>query len=232
MNREILKRGVLPHYRLGEILEGFVTPISKIIEYLSSGDEESFIDLSQLLGARMLVGSDVMKSVLRNKILNPFVFERRSSYIQKMIMEMRNRHELISDCKSGICNIKETKGGLRDMEAIALMLKAYLKSNKPLTQNFFQMVKSKFPAVAGDLDNASSAIYMLRTIRNLYRITIAAEDNISCEDLTILSSVFLQSSHPEWGNADHFFEEIQVTLDKAAHACDNIVGFLDAKTRG
>ncbi len=232
MNREILKRGVLPHYRLGEILEGFVTPISKIIEYLSSGDEESFIDLSQLLGARMLVGSDVMKSVLRNKILSPFVFERRSSYIQKMIMEMRNRHELISDCKSGTCNIKETKGGLRDMEAMALMLKAYLKSNKPLTQNFFQMVKSKFPAVAGDLDNASSAVYMLRTIRNLYRITIAAEDNISSEDLTILSSVFLQASHPEWGNADHFFEEIRLTLEKAAYACDNIIGFLDSKTRG
>jgi len=30
MNREILKRGVLPHYRLGEILGGFITPVYKI----------------------------------------------------------------------------------------------------------------------------------------------------------------------------------------------------------
>jgi hypothetical protein len=231
MNREILKRGVLPHYRLGEILEGFVTPISKIVDYLSSGDEESFIDLSQLLGARMIVGSDVMKSVLKRKILDRFVFEQRSFYIQKMIMEMQNRHALIGDCRSGTCNIKETKGGLRDIEAVALMLKAYLKLNKPLTSNFFHMVKAKFPDISQDLDNLSAAVYMLRTIRNLYRITIAAEDNISCEDLTKLSVVFFQSSHPEWGNADHFYEEIQETLSRSAHACDRVVTFLNKTIR-
>jgi len=232
MNREILKRGVLPHYRLGEILGGFITPVYKIEEYLDSGDEESFIDLSQLLGARMIVGSDVMKSVLKKKILDKFVFKKNIFYIQKMILEMQNRQMHMGDCSSGSCNIKETKGGLRDIEAVALMLKAHLKSEKPLTQNYFQSVKSKFPELTADLDNISEAAYMLRTIRNLYRITIAAEDNISHEDLSILSTIFLQSSHPEWGDENHFFEELKATLRKSEISCNNIVQFLTEKIAG
>jgi glutamine synthetase adenylyltransferase len=231
MNREILKRGVLPHYRLGEILEGFVTPLSKIIEYLSSGDEESFIDLSQLLGARMIVGSDVMKSVIKSKILARFVYNKRSSYIQRMITEVRSRQELIGDCTSSVCNIKETRGGLRDIEAVALMLKAYIRYNKPLTQNFFLRIKPQFPDISQELDILSQTAYLLRTIRNLYRITIAAEDNIYFEDLKRLAAIFFQSSHPEWENSNQFFNQVQITLQNSANACEQIVNFLDLKTQ-
>jgi hypothetical protein len=229
MNREVLKRGVLPHYRLGEILDGFVTPVSKIEKYLDSGDDESFIDLSQLLGARMIVGSDVMKWVLKSKILDRFIFKRKFFYIYKMILEMRNRQLHMGECRTGACNIKETKGGLRDIEAVALMMKAYLHSDKPLTQNFFQSIKSKIPELASDMENISEAAYMLRTIRNLYRITIAAEDNISYEDLSLLSNIFLQSSHPEWGDENRFFDELQRTLKKSENSCSNIVNFLENK---
>jgi len=56
MNREILKRGLLPHFRLGDILESFVNPLPRIIGYLEQNPEEGFIDLSQMLGGRMIIG--------------------------------------------------------------------------------------------------------------------------------------------------------------------------------
>lgn len=58
MNREIVKRGLLPHFRLGQILGGFVNTVSQVVEYLDSDVEESFVDLSQLLGSRIIIGSD------------------------------------------------------------------------------------------------------------------------------------------------------------------------------
>ena len=70
INREILNRSLLSHYRLGEILGGFVNTISQIRNYLESESEESFIDLSQLLGARMIIGNLDMENIITENILN------------------------------------------------------------------------------------------------------------------------------------------------------------------
>ena len=93
MNRDIVKRGLLPHYRMGEVLNGFVNPICEVLNYLSIDAEDSFIDLSQLLGARIIIGSEKIKAEILHKILVPFVFDRRAQYIKRMIQEMRHRHE-------------------------------------------------------------------------------------------------------------------------------------------
>jgi len=226
MNREILKRGVLPHYRMGEILNGFVSPISKIIDYLQTEEKEGFIDLSQLLGARIIIGSDIMKSIIYKKILDQFIFSNKSRYINRMIEEIRSRQESVGQCDEESCNIKETRGGLRDIEAIALMLKAFLGITDPIGKDFFREIKIYLPDLAAEIDILSRSIYNLRTFRDLYRITVAAEDAINADYLFRLSAIFMQYNHPEWGEVEAIMSQIRTSLEDSSKACDKIIAYL------
>ncbi len=229
MNREILKRGVLPHYRLGEILEGFVSPISRICTYLESYEDEAFIDLSQLLGARIIIGSDVMRSVIYQKILNRFIFSDKTRYIKRMINEIRNRQQTIDTCSKNTCNIKETTGGLRDIEAIALILKAYLGIMDPILKDFFKEIKIYLPDLSKEIDSLNHSIYVLRTFRDLYRITVAAEDTFNSDYFSRLAIIFKQYNHPEWGDTDSIRKEIQRTLQKSTKACNSVIEYLNER---
>jgi hypothetical protein len=224
MNREIVKRGVLPHYRLGEILEGFVVPISKIVDYLKSESEESFIDLSQLLGARIVVGSNVMRVVINDKILRPLIFDKKSYYILRMITEINSRQSITKNCDNETCNLKETKGGLRDIEAVALMLKAYFGIGTPLSHNFFRKIKPKLLIINNELDIISESLYFLRTIRNLYRITIAAEDDLQSVYFSSLADIYFGK---EINNGPELLKKkIQAALNNSANACNVIIKYL------
>ncbi len=226
MNREILKRGVLPHYRLGEILEGFVSPISRICAYLESDKDEAFIDLSQLLGARIIIGSDVMRSVIYQKILNRYIFSDKAHYINRMIDEIRNRQQSNDECGENTCNIKETTGGLRDIEAIALILKAYLGIIDPIVKDFFKEIKIYLPDLSREIDTLNHSIYVLRTFRDLYRITVAAEDTFNSDYFSRLAIIFQQYNHPEWGDPESIRKEIRVTLQRSTKACNSVIKYL------
>ena len=216
VNREVLNRGMLPHYRLGEILGSFVNPISRITEYLESDKEENFIDLSQLLGARILAGSSEMEEAIEQNILKPFIYDQKEVYCQRMIQEIRNREKLYREKEAGVINLKEAPGGLRDIEAIALMLKAQTKINAPLSETYFEIVKPGFSVISGELDILSESVYLLRTIRNLYRLMVSAEDKIQEHYLGRLGAVFGQSQHPEWSNPQAIMERIQHSLKRSA----------------
>ena len=228
MNREILKRGVLPHYRLGEILNGYVSPISKITTYLQSDGHEAFIDLSQLLGARMIIGSEVMRSVLYEKILYPFIFSNKSDYIRRMIDEVRNRQETAKNSEHTDWNVKETRGGLRDIEAVALMLKAYLGTEIPIMMDFFKDVRHFLPELDGHIDVITQSIYQLLTFRDLYWITVASEDSFHPDYLYRLARVFRQYGHPEWGETAPIIEALSQSLEASAKSCDAIISFLQS----
>jgi hypothetical protein len=224
MNREILKRGVLPHHRLGDILGGFVSPVSRIVAYLDSGDEESFIDLSQLIGARMLVGSVNMQSVLQEKILAPFVVQRRREYLERMLEEILNRQCEEPSCDSGgACNIKETRGGLRDIEATMLVLKAWLGIMEPITEDAFRELETLLPELTGTLRTLHHAMDELRTVRDLYRLTVAAEDTILPSYLERIDHV-RRLADPDIGAIT--VAGLRLTLEASAEACGTVMRYL------
>jgi hypothetical protein len=226
MNREILKRGVLPHYRLGEILEGFVSPVSKITAYLASDVEDGFIDLSQLLGARIIIGGDLMRSVIHQKILDRFIYSDKDRYIKRMTAEIKSRQKSVAECDKDTCNIKETKGGLRDIEAIALMLKAYLGITDPIVKDFFREIKIYLPDLAKEIDSLNDCLYILRTFRDLYRITVAAEDTLNTDYFSRLATVFKQCNHPEWHDQEAIKLKIQSTLLLSEKSCNSVIDYL------
>ncbi len=224
MNREILRRGVLPHHRLGDILGGFVSPVSQIVTYLDSGDEECFIDLSQLLGARMLVGSGNMQTVLQEKVLAPFVVQRRREYLECMLEEILQRQDEEPSCEKGeACNIKETRGGLRDIEATMLVLKAWLGITEPITEDAFHELERRLPDLAGILRTLHGAMDELRTVRDLYRLTVAAEDTIIPGYLERIDRV-RRLADP--GLDAITVEGLRRTLEASAGACGAVIEYL------
>ncbi|MFC2088974.1 hypothetical protein ACFLSX_05170, partial [Calditrichota bacterium] len=227
MNREIVKRGVIPHYRIGEILGSYVNSLDSITEYIQSDEVDTFIDLSQLLAARLIVGSEAMRNTINDKILDTLIFKNKNNYIKRMISEVRNRHQSQNVySEEDVCNLKETRGGLRDIEAVALMLKAYLGIFAPINHLFFRESKPQLPDIADSLERLADSVHFLRTIRNLYRITIAADDNLQYIYFQNLANIYLSSSLRDWDGS--LFLKIQIgdSLDQSAKACEEIIYYL------
>ena len=222
----MLEGGLWPQYRLGEILGGFVNPVSRVIAYLESDDEDNFIDLSQLLGSRLIVGSERMRATINTQILDRFAISRKREYITRMVVEVRNRQNITGTCETDACNLKEAAGGLRDIEAVALMLKAYLGIHEPLTQDLFQKIRREIPGIADYLDTLSASLYYLRTIRDLYRITVAAEDTIDPDYLIHVGNIFRRSHRPELSDPKRIMEQIDTTLNDSVRAIDGVIWFL------
>jgi UTP:GlnB (protein PII) uridylyltransferase len=167
-----------------------------------------------------------MRSVIYKKILDRFIFSDKGRYIKRMADEIRNRQKSIDQCDDETCNIKETKGGLRDIEGIALMLKAFLGITDPIVKDFFKEIKIYLPDITIEMDILNKCAYHLRTFRDLYRITVAAEDNINSDYLSILSTIFVQYNHPEWGDAESIMSQIRTSLDESAQSCDKIIDYM------
>ncbi len=228
MNREILKRGLLPHYRLGEILGGFVNPLPQIVGYLKDNPEEGFIDLSQILGGRVIIGGLEMREVIRAEIIQEFIFSQRKHYIERMIREIYNRQKVDESCNNGHCSLKEARGGLRDIEAIALMLKAYLASEVSLSELFFDQILHKVPAIKRDLLTLGESIRFLRTVRNLYRLMVSAEDRVEPAYLSALTPVFQKGDqNRRLDSGDAILDHIRHALKKSAKACDRVIDYLN-----
>jgi UTP:GlnB (protein PII) uridylyltransferase len=143
-----------------------------------------------------------------------------------MVDEIRSRQRTMQDCDGETCNIKETKGGLRDIEAIALILKAYLGVTDPILKEFFKEIKIFLPDLNNEIEILSQSLYNLRTFRDLYRITVAAEDSFSPDHLSRLSTIFSQYNHPEWGDTEAIMSQIRTTLKKSSDAADVIINYL------
>ena len=177
----------------------------------------------------MIVGGNFMKSAFNEKILDRFVFSHKADYINRMFREVCNRQEQYDGTGSEALNLKEAPGGLRDIEAVALMLKAILNIYKPFSQDFFQEIKEELPVIADHLETLSVSLYYLRTIRDLYRITVAAEDSINPDYLDRIATIFDQSNRPEWNTVSAIVDQIRKTLDDSRSACSAIIEYLEGE---
>ena len=139
-----------------------------------------------------------MKDLINNQILDSIIFKNKSDYIQQMANEIKNRQASMKDHTGDSYNIKENRGGLRDIEAISLMIKCYLRILEPLTSSFLRQIKTKMPDIAKELDIISDSLYFLRTIRNLYRITVAAEDDLQLKYFNRVASIYLFNDSDQW----------------------------------
>ena len=181
MNSEILKRGILPHHRFADHFGSYVVSFAQLSDHLGSQDEEIFIDQSQILSSRMLVGSSKLEQKLQQEIISPHIFSRGREYIDYMIEEMRSRH---TETGGEHCNdIKECCGGLRDIEMLLLMYKAKHRVRDPLSRKFLHRLAELEPRYAEEFRYIEKHLNFIKNLRDIYRLKVAAHNVINREYL-------------------------------------------------
>jgi hypothetical protein len=183
MNGEISKRGLLPHYRLADHFGSYVVTLRELESLLGGDSRDTFIDRSQLLGSRLLVGSGKFEAELEERIIRPHIFDRREEYISQMIAEIRSRHQQGPADQTSSSNLKETSGGLRDIEMVLLLLKAKYAMREPISRRLLRSLREKYSELARPLEALEQGLDFLKNLRDLYRLTVAADDLIQIQYL-------------------------------------------------
>ena len=87
------------------------------------------------------------------------------------------------------------------------------------------------PELSGELQTLTTSLIFLRTVRNLYRLIVSAEDKIQKGYLHGLVNIFSQKSDSDLNSTDAIIHHIQHTLEESALACDALITFLEERNR-
>ena len=183
VNREITKRGIMPHFRFADYFGSFVTRFSQLHDFLTEDREDRFIDQSQLLEARMVVGSQHLQKEFERRIVERYVFERQDQYIKDMITELESRHENATSGSDEQLNFKECTGGLRDIEMLLLIYKARHRLLTPIGKELFYTLERMFPEHSREFQVLKRALDFTKQARYLYRLSASADDSFVVESL-------------------------------------------------
>ena len=181
MNSQVLKRGILPHHRFIDRFGSYTISFNQLAEHLSKRDREIFVDQSQILSSRMLVGSTKLERKLQEKIIGPLIFARGKEYIDYMREELKSRH--IGGDVEHLNDVKECPGGLRDIEMLLLLFKAKHKTRDPLSRKFLHLLLEIEPERAADFKFLEDHLNFVKKLRDLYRLQVAAHNIVSRETL-------------------------------------------------
>lgn len=181
MNTEMIKRGVLPHYRFVEHFGRYVVTLNEMETLFENETPESFIDKSQILCSRMVVGSSKFDEKFEERIIKPHIFEKKGEYINQMFLEIESRHSV--DLGLDGYNVKESPGGLRDIEMLLLVFKAKFELRQPINSLIFETLIRLDPQHSYEIKRLHDAFHFLKRVRDVYRLTAAAVDNLSPDSL-------------------------------------------------
>ncbi|GAH03713.1 unnamed protein product, partial [marine sediment metagenome] len=183
MNSDIIKRGTIPHHRFADYFGRFVILMREIEQLLSEDRPDIFIEKSQILGARLVVGSHRFENEFLERVVKPQIFDKKEDYIKQMIGEIHSRHTADKKQLLPASNIKESSGGLRDIEMMMLILKAKFNLKGPVNSKLFEDVARLQSNLENDLKELADALNFLKNLRDVYRLTAGATDIIVLEAL-------------------------------------------------
>ncbi len=183
MNSEIVKRGIMPHYRLADHFGGYITLVDDLEHYFSTQKDEAFIDKSQILGARMIVGSTNFQKQFEARIIQQHIFEKYDQYKDQMLKEMNARHHDKQNIKSHNLNVKEGVGGLRDIEIMLLIYKARYRLKQPVNRKLMETICEVDTKHKDNLCRLNKNFNFLKQLRDLYRLTVFAGNELKIEYL-------------------------------------------------
>jgi len=225
MNREIVRRGTMPHYRFIDHFGEYVTTFSELEQLLAQPAADVFIDMAQLLGARKIIGSNTFEDNFRAAIIRPLILDRREEFVRALAREIRSRHAAVAAGTIPRLNVKETAGGLRDIELVLLILMVRCELVHPVTHEMLEPLARRLPELEGRLRRLVAACRFLKRRRDLYRLTVAAEDLVLVEELGPMARILGVSADPESPAAHRAMaEEIESTTDEV---CAIVTSILD-----
>ena len=188
MNAEIIKRGTLPHYRFAEHFGHYVTTMDELSELLAEDSADDFVDKSQVLEARMIVGTRRFATEFNSRIVWPHVFDKRREYVARMREEILSRHADLSERGPAADNVKDGIGGMRDIVMLLLMYKAVLRLEHPVNAALLTTLARLDTRHRKELLFLSGALEFYKNLRNAYRVSVGAEDRLRPEHLHIVAA--------------------------------------------
>ena len=215
MNSGIVKRGTMPQYRFAERFGHYVTTFDELDGLFTAPDETAFIDMSQLMGARRIVGGRKIEAALYRRIIKPHILDRAEVFCAHIAAEIRSRHEAVERGLISTLNVKETKGGLRDIELMLMILMARAGLWLPVTWELRPHLDDRYAHRAAELDAVFAAFRRLKHIRDIYHLSVAAEDEILPEELGHLARV-LGAETGDAGDRRRLAEDIEAQTTQVA----------------
>jgi predicted nucleotidyltransferase len=186
MNRELNRQGVLTHHRFAEIFNSFVIPVEQLASKIEKPDETDFIEWSQLLGARLLVGSQSLDRILAN-LLEEKLFSNPSRFVKCLLAEIEDRRNDYKKQKTRPVNVKENPGGLRDIQMILQAAQAYIGNRESDVWKTFETLMAAIPELATEFKTLERVYKFLRTFKDIYYLSLSAEDEMIRDRLIYVS---------------------------------------------
>lgn len=230
MNREMGKHGIIPQYRFAERFGAYVTRMSELEKFLSEDVENNFIEKSQLLGARMIVGSSRFEKQFNEAIIKRFIFDQNESFIQAMVGEIKSRHAYFKPSNSFL-DVKEDPGGLRDIEMILLLCKAKYHLVDPLNQKMMETLGSRNPDCRSKMIILEGAFSFLKQVRDIYRLAITAENTVYFDHLDRIAHIMGFNAKSKRSAARQFLTKYNQVTESVKLIVNDIIKMIENETK-
>ena len=214
----------MPHYKFADRFRNYVTTFDQLIELFENPDDEVFIEKSQLLGARMIVGNSHFTKSFHEQIINPYVFEQKDVFINQLKEEMRSRNTYHQDVLP--IDIKESAGGLRDLENFLFILKGYYEIPDPISTKLFTVISNKVKEKEEQFNQLFMDYYFLKYVRDLYHIMVSDDDTLQTKYLDTILEPISNSRREKVETAEDLQEKILIAMKSNKNNIQDILSFL------
>ena len=225
MNKHIIRRSIMPHYKFADRFRNYVTTFDQLIDLFENPDEAVFIEKSQLLGSRMIVGNTHFTQAFHQKIVNPYIFDQKDEFIQQLLGEMKSRNEYHVEVPP--IDIKESPGGLRDLENFLFVLKAYYDIPDPISTKLFTVFSNKLSEKEEVFNQLFMDYYFLKYIRDLYHIMVSDDDLLQKKFLSTILEPISKSRREKIENEDVLQDKILEAMKNNSDNIINVLSFLN-----
>jgi hypothetical protein len=231
MNVEIIRRGALPHYRFADHFGHYVTTLTELASFLDSDRDDAFVDRSQMLEARMIVGTGRFADAYWRRIIRERLFRRRLEYVSSMRAELRSRQEDARASGVGSSDVKDGVGGIRDILMVLLMYKAALRLRHPVNAGLFPIMARRDSTHRADIAFLSEALEFLKNLRSAYRLTVGAEDRLRPEYLGMVATAMRLDYSGEPDSGKRLLAEHAELTEKVARVVCELAAELEHNLR-
>lgn len=214
-HRELVRRGTLPQYRFSDHFGEYVTRFSQLKQWFETGQAD-VVDKTQLLGARMLVGNSRFLREMREELLETYILDDCRAFVREVVAEMSERHQSFASWGKEWINTKEGMGGLRDIEQTLLVVRAHHRIYQPISGRLFQDIAGLDNWHREGLLALQEHHSFLRRVRDLYRLTVAAHDNMTRDELGPVAAIMGITDDDGGGNVEMLVEMIYARMRRVA----------------